>query len=577
MSFSGWGLIWTAIMPLAVIWYYFFRKKYKDQRVSSTLFWREMMKEMQASPYLKKLQHHLLFYLQLAALLLCVFALLGPKVDSETLEGNEFIFVADLSATMLAGSPSHFEQQQQLMKTLASQAGGKPVTVVTTGARPEVALRKERDLETIEQVIDGLAISYEKAEIEKTLLFADTLVDNKSTVIHVFTDALDRSLLANKTGAVYEVHGFEEPMQNVSIRQFGLAETDKGLRAIVQVANESSEPATGKLVVTGGETEKTADIQLAAGEELLVPFEELADEKLWQAQLQVEDEYAADNEMAAFVQQTVNAVTIDSALHELVANGFRSLNMDVRLMESGQLAQISGMPIVTNQTELLAGAEPILLIGRNDEAPHEVSGEIATVPHALFAYANLEEVFVSEVYPPFEGYETVASIGEEPLIQVAPDGDIVVLVDIQSTDWPLNPSFPLFLWSAAGELGSTEAFLGFFQPNEQRSVALASESGEWEVFRNGEYLSSYLEGQGAFTAPTEPGVYDVVGDGASMTLIVQLSNEEKTLSTGSSYKLGQAETSEETVQFSLVPWLVLFVLVLVIAEWEVYRRGIARR
>nr|WP_316046631.1 BatA domain-containing protein [Planococcus glaciei] len=61
MGIENWGWIWTAIMPLAVILYYFFRKKYKDQPISSTLFWQETMKEIQASPYLKKLQHHLLF------------------------------------------------------------------------------------------------------------------------------------------------------------------------------------------------------------------------------------------------------------------------------------------------------------------------------------------------------------------------------------------------------------------------------------------------------------------------------------------------------------------------------------
>ncbi|WKA53662.1 vWA domain-containing protein [Planococcus shixiaomingii] len=576
MSFSGWEYIWTAIMPLAVLLYYFFRKKYKDQRVSSTLFWQEMMKEIRASPYLKKLQHHLLLYLQLAALLLCVFALLGPHLDSETLEGNEFIFVVDTSATMLAGTPTGFEQQQELMKSLTGQTGGKPVTIITTGASPEIVIRKERDAEILNKAIDRLAVFYENAEIEQSLLFAETLVDDESTVIHVFTDALDRKLLANKVGQVYEVHGIEQPFRNISMRQFGLSETADGMRAIVQVVNETDEEVSAEVVLSGGDIEKTAAIVLPANEEQLVPFEKLPSEPLWQATLDVEDDYSEDNTMAAFTQQASSGIAVDSSLHELIGAGFRSLNIEVKGMEPGQLAKAGPIPVVTNQTDMLKTDAPVLLIGRNDEKNHPVAGQIETVPHALFTYGSLDDVYVSAVYPPFENFETLASIDGEPLIQLSPEGDIAVLTDIQLTDWPLSPSFPLFLWSAASELSGTDNFLGIFQPNEQRSVALASTNREWEIYQGGEYLYSYIEGQGPFTAPQEPGIYDVAGE-APLKMIVQLSNEEKTLASGTSYQLGQAEATAETVDFSIVPWLILVVLIVVLMEWEVYRRGIAPR
>lgn len=563
-------------MPLAVLLYYFFRKKYKDQRVSSTLFWREMMKEIRASPYLKKLQHHALLYLQLAALLICVFALLGPQFNSETLEGNEFIFVMDTSASMLAGDPGGFEQQQALMKSLAGQTGGKPVTIVTTGASPKIIVRKEREKQEIEKAIEQLAVTYENAEIEQTLLFAETLVEDKSTVIHVFTDVLARSLLANKIGVVYEVHGIEQNLKNVSMRQFGLSETEDGMRAVVQLVNDSTEAVAGKVTISGEAAEKSADVEIEAGETVLVPFEQLPDAPIWQAVLDVEDDYSQDNTMAAFAKQAAAGVAVDSSLHELVGSGFQSLNVEVNLMQPEQLVQAE-MPIATNQTDMLNADVPVLLIGRDDEKPHAVEGDIETTSHALFTYAPLDDIYVAELYPPFENYETIATISGEPFIQLSPKGDIAVLTDIQSTDWPLSPSFPLFLWSAVAELAGSDNFLGFFQPNEQRAVALASPSGEWEIYQDGEYLQSYLEGQGPFTAPQKPGIYNVVGDGRTMKMIVQLSNEEKVLSSGTSFQLGKAEASAETVKFSIVPWLILAMLVFVLAEWEVYRRGIAHR
>ncbi|WKA57507.1 BatA and WFA domain-containing protein [Planococcus shenhongbingii] len=577
MGITNWGWIWTIIMPLAVILYYFFRKKYKDRPVSSTLFWQETMKEIQASPYLKKLQHHLLFYLQLAALLLCVFGLLQPYINSDTLKGNEFIFVVDTSATMLAGSPSNFDKQKEKMLELLEQTGGKPVTIVLTGQSPEVIARDQRNMETLEQAIEQLKVIYENAHMEQTLLFAETLVDNESTVIHVFTDALDRKVLANKTDLAYEVHGMEGQLRNVSIRQFGLTQTEEGMKAIVQVINESEDSLTGAIRLSTGEFAKEAAIELKGKEEILVPFEELPEEKLWTATLDINDEYSADNEMTTFVQQPINTVFIDSSLHELVASGFRSLDLKVTSVASNQLDQRKGAPIVTNQTALANEGAPILLIGRNDAAAVEVAGQIETADHPLFTYAPLDGVYVSHLYPGFDSFETIASIDGKPFIQLSSEGDIVILADIQSTDWPLSPSFPLFLWSAANELAGSESFLGFFQPNEHRSVTLASSSGEWEIFKDGEYMHSYLEGQGPFAAPAEPGVYDVKGDSQNLKMIVQLSNEEKAIAAGADYQIGQAVSKEETVRFSIMPPILIFILILLLVEWEVYRRGIALR
>ena len=577
MGASNWGMIWTAVMPLAVILYYFFRKKYKDQRISSTLFWQERMRELQASPYLKKLQHHLLFYLQLAALLLCVLGLLGPFSESETLAGNDFIFVVDTSATMMAGSPSHFKMHQQEMKNLAEQAGGKPVTIITTGDSPNVVVRQEQDVTAVEKAIDQLAISYENAEMEQTILFADTLADSDSTVIHIFTDALDRSVLANKTGKSYRVHGFDETLRNVSIRQLGISETAEGARGIVQLVNNSEESLPATVFLSSASTEKSVEVELDPSEELLVPFEELPNEKLWQARVEVDDEYTVDNTMATYSAPPGDAVVIDSALHELLASGYRSTGLEVQLVEPRQLQPNSGLPLVTNQTELLDGRTPILLFGRNDENTFEVSGQIETQAHPLFSYASLEEVYVAQLYPPFENFETIAEIDGHPFIQISPKGDIVVLTDVQLTDWPLYPSFPLFLWSTMDRLAGDAKFLGFFQPNEHRSVSLDSGSGEWEIFKDGFYSHSYIEGSGPFVAPAEPGIYEVIGEDQTMAMIVQLSSEEKTLVAGSSYTLGQAETAQDTVRFSFVPFIILLILLLVALEWEVYRRGIATR
>ena len=100
MGFNQLLFLWTAIFPIAVLLYYFFRKKYAKQPVSSTLFWQEVMRETKASPYLQHLQRNALFYLQMIAMILLVFALLQPFWKTKALAGEQIVFIVDTSATM---------------------------------------------------------------------------------------------------------------------------------------------------------------------------------------------------------------------------------------------------------------------------------------------------------------------------------------------------------------------------------------------------------------------------------------------------------------------------------------------
>lgn len=277
------------------------------------------MKEMQASPYLKKLQQHALFYIQLAALLLLVLALMNPFFKSQSLEGGEFIFVIDTSASMLAGSPSALEQHKEVMKDLAVRTQGKPVTIINAGSNPEVLVSKVQSEPDLIRAIEGIAPGYESSQMEKTILFAETLLEENSGAIHIFTDSLDRSVLTPKTGLAYEVHAVREKPANVSMRQFGVAEEATGSRAIVQILNDSEEAVSAEIELTGGNHTVTEAITLEAGEERLIPFENLPASDLWQASIAADDDYIWDNQMFTYNSRGVDSVIIDNSLHNLVA------------------------------------------------------------------------------------------------------------------------------------------------------------------------------------------------------------------------------------------------------------------
>lgn len=571
--------IWTAIFPLTVLIYYFFRKKYTEKPVSSTLFWDEVMKETKVSPYLQHLQRNALFYLQMLALLLFVFALLNPFYKTKAIAGEQIIWIVDTSASMLAGKDETlFEQHKKEMEELTHQLSGKPLTLITTGEQPTVILRDETDENEILKTIRSLKVTYEHEQLPKTLDFTQTLLSDQTTTIFLFTDHVERQDIPVQESVNWIVKGGPAEITNVSINRFGAAKTESGVSAIVQIANSSKEESIGTVAIqdiNGKSVISQQDFAIPPGETVTYSFKELPDSEGLTAVLDIKDDYLEDNSVSILLQQNVTEVFVDGSLHELVRKAFEAMDFPVSTVPTEQISSVSDEAIiVTNQADLLKSGQNVLLIGRNDENSSEINGEIRISESGLFSFALPTDVYVSELYPPFDGYETVATVGENPFIQVSPEGSIAVLSDVQMTDWPLHPSFPLFLWSAREELSTGGDYLGTFSPNEQRPLAIAAENEGWDIYSlAGEHILAISDG-GNFKAPETPGLYMIRSGDEEKLFSVALQQSEKELLPGSSFSIGDAsgEPIEETVNRSVVPILLIVILLVMASEWEVQRR-----
>lgn len=568
-------MLWTLIFPLIVLLYYFFRKKYKDREVSSTIFWEEVMQETRVSPYLKHLQRNALFYLQMLALILFVIALMNPYMKTKEIGGNQVIWIVDTSATMLAGKDtSTFEKHKEEMKRLVADIGERPLTIITTGYEPKTVLRQETNAQRIQKTIDELTITFEEQHLTKALDMANAYIGESSTTIYLFTDAVSRSELPiERENVKWIVKGADAGLENIAITRFAATSLENETIALVQIKNETDSNQTVQLSLLNEEGEQLLNktITLKAEEELTNTFEALPVLEVLTATIKVKDDYEADNTMIAIVGSNPFEVAVGQDMHKLVQTGFQSLGIDVKIVPENQLTSLKETIVVTNQTELLERNEPIVLIGRDDELEKEVNGLVEESQDELFAFSSLKDVYVRALYPPFDGFQTIARINEEPFIQRSPKGDIVILADIQSTDWPLHPSFPLFLWSLQNELMEGKASLGVFAPNEQRAVSLVP--GDWAIYTaEGGYISSFEQAQ-EFRAPSKPGLYVVRSKNEEKPFIVQLSQKERTIEEGTSFELGEVSNGEEEiVDQSLVKWLALVILVLIVVEWEVQRR-----
>lgn len=580
MGFNQLSFLWTAIFPIAVLLYYFFRKKYTKQLVSSTLFWQEVMKETKASPYLRHLQRNALFYLQMIAIILLVFALLQPFWKTQALAGEQVVFIVDTSATMEVkqNESTLFEAHKKQMLQLVEELSGKPLTMITTGNQPTVVFRGETDIEQIKKEIEKLEVSYEDENMSKSLDFTQSFFQNKATSVYVFTDVLDhKDLPLQYENISWNVEGLTTESSNLSIKRFGATKTNSGVSALIQVANQSDQDQVTELAIANEQKDLVKEnVTIPANETITFSFDELSESSFLKASIDAEDQYALDNSMTVFMQNQLSKVFVDSSLHALIRTAFQSMDIDVSSVPTEQMALLKEEGIsVTNQFGLIDQLEePSLFIGRNDVTAHEVNGVIKTSEHALFSFANLSDIYVSSVYPPIEEYTTIATVGEEPFIQVSPRGDIVVLSDIQMTDWPLHPSFPLFMWSVKEQLSAGNTYLGTFAPNERKPQSLGSATNEWEIYTMNDSYEYSIENGGAFIAPKKPGLYILRSNGVEKNFTVALSQKEKEIKKGTTYKISgqQMESKESYSANSFVPYILFILLCLLVIEWEVQRR-----
>ncbi|QFF98305.1 VWA domain-containing protein [Psychrobacillus glaciei] len=580
MGFNQLLFLWTAIFPIAVLIYYFFRKKYIKQPVSSTLFWQEVMKETRASPYLQHLQRNMLFYLQMLAMILLVLALLQPYWKTKALAGEQIVFIVDTSATMevKTNDSTLFDQHKKEMKRFVEQLSGKPLTIITTGNQPAVIIRQETDQNQINNAIDQLEVSYEDENMSKSLDFAQSFFQNKATSVYIFTDHLERHSLPLKYKNVsWNVEGLTSEVTNISIKRFGATKTNNGISALIQLVNQSNKEQNTILTISNEQKELVKEnVTIPPNETITRSFNELLESSFLSASIDIKDQYALDNSMTVIMQDQISKVFIDTSMHSLVRTAFQSMDIEVSSVPTEQigLLQEEGI-IVTNQFELVDQlGRPSLFIGRNDASAKEVNGVVQTTEHALFSFANFSDIYVSTVYPPVEGFTTIATVGEEPFIQVSPRGDIIVLSDIQMTDWPLSPSFPLFMWSVKEQLSAGNTYLGTFSPNERKPLSLGSATNEWDIYTSDDSYEYSIENGGAFIAPKKPGLYVLRSKDVEKNFVVALSQKEKAIVKGTTYRLGgqQIESKANFSKHSFVPYLLIVLLFLFVMEWEVQRR-----
>ncbi|MEP9406245.1 BatA and WFA domain-containing protein [Peribacillus frigoritolerans] len=570
----------------AVILFYFFRRQYETTTISSNLLWEQVLNEWQASPWLHKLQYNLLFWLQILVLLLLMFSLVRPFWFQKGIPGDHLILIVDTSATMSAkdGELTRFEKAKQEVMEMLNEVDNQEVTIIEAGQKPIIRANHETNHAVLKKQTASLELTYDHENIDKALKLADSLSNGKETVIHLFSDRVVKDDLSGLSEDIpIDVHNFSSQNDNLSLLSFGTANRKEGITGVAVVENQTKKDKTLEFQVTNGkEVLFTKKLSVKSNSEKTVDIPVLKEKPYYMASINVNDNYSADNEMTAIQSAIYDKVYAVGDVNAFLINALETIGLDVIQLEDKEKVRKDGVVIAQGMELEELGSNPLLFVNEAKKGKQKLTEKFLGTDDSLMKYVQTEKIYIESTSPPInKQWTNVLVSGDSPLIQKGTyQGQPIIALNfsVADSDWPLQPGFPIFLYNSFQWLTQQTNFLGYFQPGEEKWLNLGKDTQKLAIFsESGNNLYSVDLQKEGFKAPSMPGTYEAVSGDQVFYFSVLLDEREKRIIPSSSFSINKKSTDMKEVsnnrQDYLWYWLACAALLLLMFEWEVYRRG----
>ncbi|WP_164670100.1 vWA domain-containing protein [Virgibacillus doumboii] len=595
-------------IPVLLV-FYFFKKQYDKQTISSIYLWERTLQEWESDRWWSKLQKNLLLLLQLLILLFLIFALTRPYFVGEEVSGDHLVIVFDSSATMMAeqsGKTRFAEAKQQAQEIIDQLGNGHKVSVIHAKKDPVLLASNQTNHAAVLDKIEDLQLTYQHENLSDSVQLAQSLIQQETGEVHIFTDNLDKdSLSGQKFSNPIIVHNSQVSQKNISIQAFGVKQTGNQVAAIVTVKNQSSEAADVTLSVSndGNALEQLTE-NIPANEQQTISLNNLPVHDYYQVKTD-DDAYSLDNVMYALLpKQLSSSIYLVGEVNSFIEQALLSAGMQVTTVPKDENGNYSFPEQKPEAIYLLSGVEadqwpagPKLIFSPSVGGPFDVEEKIElnyglkqVMDDPILSYSNVSNVYLGQAYPigNWNDLQPLVQSRDQVIIgkgtyEKAPM--ILFAFDLNDSDWPLQPGFPIMLANSIEELAGSGESLGYYKPLETATINLSTVTEEAVIERlDGENVKEISFSQPELTMPSKPGIYQLHEKSASGSLfsyfVVQLDNEERTIKSAKSFSVdveGQEERSAQLSKQEIWRIFASIALILLFIEWEVYRRGISSR
>ena len=614
-----------ALLLGAILGLYILRMKRRERTVSSTMLWQTALRDLQANAPWQKLRSSLLMWLQLAFVMLCVFALARPAIQSLARGGQNVAIVLDASASMNATdvAPSRFARAQNEANRLINLlSSGDSAAIISAGSSTRVLSPLTRDKNVLKRAVANAQTQDTSNNLRDAISLAASLLQKKGGAqIYVLSDGAVTPINDVSVGAInLQFVKIGERNNNVAITALDARRSyaqGSNYQLFATVRNFSSTLQNINLqLMRDGQIVAVRPLQIAAKSQQSQLFDDINFAPgLWSVRFEARDDLATDN--VAYV-----SIAPRRALRVLLVsegNVFleRALNInaDVRLFQTtvggyaGARAQGEfdvvvcdgeAPPDAANANLLMFGATPSF-------APVEKLGGAISGPsvadydrkHPVTQFAPWNDVrFAQSQNVKLKSWaKTLVEAERTPLVVAGERGGKRVVwcgFRLNETDLALRVAFPIFVTNAVRWLSSTRT------QDDANAAQRTGQPVSLDVSPQTREVSIALPDKSTRTLQRDPSSLgenaplvfagaDQVGEYAMQSGVAEktiksrfgaslLNAQESDIAPRDALKISDNKTigGENTARSNRELWgfLAFAALMLLAAEWWVYHRGV---
>lgn len=247
---APWALAALAAIP-ALAALYWLRNTWREVPVSSLMFWMHQSESQASGLRMRQLQTPLLFFLEIAALILLALAATGPRVD--TAQGRwPLVVVLDDSISMQAGGDESARRlAEAALRRELRWGDGYPVRFMLAGEAPQTLGDTLGSWGEAEQALAGWHCRAPMASLAEATALASELSGESARILIISDHQPDSEPGEGRV----QWWSFGKPRPNVAFVNASRSVRDGLDRCVLEVANFADQQQTTTLILDGLEQE----------------------------------------------------------------------------------------------------------------------------------------------------------------------------------------------------------------------------------------------------------------------------------------------------------------------------------
>ncbi len=349
---------------------YYLRNRFRRHPVSSLMLWVDQRAPREGGARLQKLQTPLLFFLEVAAILLFTLAATGPRMLTST-SNSPLMFVLDDSLSMRATGGGESARARAIEKVMAILARERrfEATFITAGQQPQT-LGSVKSKRQAKQLLAEWRCEAPTDCLGEAVTFAAEQGGPRARLVVVS----DRPAGDELGGGGIRWHAVGKPAGNIAIVNALRGDSPSGERYMIELANLSNKPADTVLTVTdegAGQPRVREALEFGANQSRRLTFS-LEDNAPALRVAISDDALSADNEAVLLppdrTKVRVQTRITDDRLRSDVVRAIDATGRAERVSQGGHLritddADVTVAPRNTWPVHLMRGEQPKAYVG----------------------------------------------------------------------------------------------------------------------------------------------------------------------------------------------------------------------